>query len=221
MDRSPATPLATADAVWSEVDRQRHELAELLESLSDDQWDAPSLCAGWRVRDVAAHLTLAHTGLGRAVVEGVRAKGSFDAMIRDTALRRAAAPRAELVTALRAMLGSRRRAPGVTPLEPLLDALVHGQDIALPLGIHRPMPLDAAITSATRVWTTGWPLSRAFSARQRLRGLELVAVDADWAVGHGLRVEGPVEALLLVLTGRSTAVLDRLSGPGAACLPAR
>jgi uncharacterized protein (TIGR03083 family) len=219
VDRRPVAQLTT-DAVWAAVDRERLGLADLLETLSDEQWDEPSLCTGWRVRDVAAHLTLAHTGSGRAVVEVVRARGRFDAMIRDTALRRAAAPRAELVAALRAMVGSRRRAPGVSPLEPMLDALVHGQDIALPLGIDRPMPLDAATTAATRVWTSGWPLSLAFSARRRLRGVELVADDVDWAVGDGLRLEGPVAALLLVLTGRTSAVLDRLSGPGAARLRA-
>lgn len=220
MDRCTVAPL-TVDEVWAVVDRQRAGLADLLEGLTDEQWDVPSLCDGWRVREVAAHLTLAHTSPGRAVVEAVRARGSFDAMIRDTALRRATAPREELVAALRAMVGSRRRAPGVSPLEPLLDVLVHGQDIALPLGVDRAVPLDAATTAATRVWTMGWPMARAFGARRRLRGLELVADDVDWAVGAGLRVEGPVAALLLVLTGRSVAVLDRLRGPGAASLPDR
>lgn len=220
MKRCTVAPLST-DAVWAAIDRERRALAELLEGLSDDQWDAPSLCDGWRVREVAAHLTLAHMGPGSAAVEAVRARGSFDTMIRDTALRRAVAPREELVAALRAMVGSRRRAPGISPLEPLLDALVHGQDIALPLDLERAMPLDAATTVATRVWTAPWPLSRAFSPRRRLHGLALVADDVDWAVGDGLRVEGPVQALLMVLTGRSTAVRDRLRGPGTAELAGR
>ena len=220
MDRCSVAPLST-DAVWAVVDRERRELADLLEGLSDEQWDVPSLCAGWRVRDVAAHLTLAHMGPGRAAVEAVRARGSFDAMVRDTALRRARAPRQELVLALRAMVGSRRRAPGISPLEPLLDVLVHGQDVTLPLGLQRAVPLDAATTVATRVWTAGWPLSRAFSARRRLQGLQLVADDVDWSVGDGPRVEGPVEALLLVLTGRTAAVRHRLRGPGAGVLAGR
>ena len=213
MERCSVEPLTT-ERVWAAVDRERRSLADLLEGLDDEQWETPSLCAGWRVRDVAAHLTLAQMDAGRAAVEAVRARGSFDRMVRETALRRAAAPREELVAALRAMVGSQRRAPGVTPLEPLLDVLVHGQDIAVPLGIERTMPLDAATTSATRVWSSPWPLSRAFATRRRLRGLELVADDVEWSVGEGLRVEGPVAALLLVLTGRSRAVLHRLRGPG-------
>lgn len=221
MDRCSVVPLSTA-AVWEVVDRERAALADLLEGLSGDQWDAPSLCSAWRVREVAAHLTLAHMRPGPALVEAVRARGRFDVMVRDTALRHAAAtPRAELVSQLRGMVGSRRHAPGITPLEPMLDVLVHGQDIRLPLHLPGTMPLDAATTAATRVWSAGWPISRAFAARHRLRGLRLVADDVDWAVGEGAVVEGPVEALLLVLTGRSAAVRDRLRGPGSTVLASR
>jgi uncharacterized protein (TIGR03083 family) len=143
----------------------------------------------------------------------LRAGGSFDRMIRDTARRHATVPTKQVIAEIRAMGGSRRRAPGVTHLEPLLDILVHGQDIAIPLGRPRTMPVDAAATAATRVWTMGWPFSTAFRARTRLRGLELVATDTDWSVGEGAQVEGPVEALLLLLTGR-TASVSRLSGTG-------
>jgi hypothetical protein len=119
------------------------------------------------------------------------------------------------------MVGSRRRAPGVTHLEPLIDVLVHGQDIAVPLGRPRPMPIAAAAAAATRVWTMRWPLTVAFDARRRLAGLRLEAIDADWAAGEGHRVDGPMEALLLLLTGRLSAAHDRLGGPGVRALPPR
>lgn len=216
MDHTPA-PLQDLDAVWAAVDRERLGLADLLEELSAQEWEHPSLCTDWRVRDVAAHLALAHTGARRAALDLVRARGSMDLMVRDSALRHAQVPPAQLVAEVRAMVGSRRLAPTVTPLEPLLDALVHGQDVAVPLSRPRRMSLAAATTAATRAWTMPWPLSRAFRTRARLRGLRLVATDTDWAAGDGDRVEGPVEALLLLLTGR-TAQLDRLTGPGAARL---
>ena len=111
---------------------------------------------------------------------------------------------------LRDMVGSRRKVLGITPLEPLVDVLVHGQDIAIPLGRTRPVPAAAAAVAATRVWTKNWP----FYARRRLRGLRLAATDVDWTVGQGRLVEGPIAALLLLLTGR-TAALDRLSGDDA------
>jgi hypothetical protein len=64
----------------------------------------------------------------------------------------------------------------------------------------------------------GLPLSLAFRARSRLRGLRLVATDTDWSAGAGEPVEGPIAALLMLLTGRS-ALLGQLSGKGAARLP--
>ncbi|SDO17529.1 maleylpyruvate isomerase family mycothiol-dependent enzyme [Geodermatophilus sp. DSM 45219] len=198
------------DAVWRTIDAERAGLADLLDELSPAEWAAPSLCDAWRVGDVAAHLTLAHMGPGAALVGAVRARGSFDRMIRDTALRAASLPRAEYPRRLRAMVGSRRTAPFVTPTEPLIDVLVHGQDIAVPLGRDRPVPVAAAVAAATRVWGTGFP----FRARRRLQGFRLSATDADWTVGSGLPVEGPIAALLLLVTGREAA-LDRLSGAGA------
>ncbi len=84
------------------------------------------------------------------------------------------------------------------------------QDVAIPVGRPRPMPLDAATAGATRVWEMGWP----FWARRRLRGLELVATDVDWARGTGEPVRGPIRDLLFLLTGRTEAALPGLHGPG-------
>lgn len=201
------------DVVWAATDRERLDLADLLDDLTPAEWEQPSLCAGWRVRDVAAHLALAQTGARRAALDLVRARGSLQRMIHDTAARHAALPPAQLAEEIRGMAGSRRTAPGVTPLEPLLDVLVHGQDIAVPLGRSRTMPVAAATTAATRVWDMSWPMSSTFAPRRRLAGLRLVATDTDWAVGEGDPVEGPIQALLMVLTGRTAAVQDRLSGP--------
>ena len=57
------------DEIWRYIDDQRAGLADLLESLTPEQWVAPSLCEGWRVRDVAAHLTHSQMGPARVVVE--------------------------------------------------------------------------------------------------------------------------------------------------------
>ena len=54
----PSRALMDRDQVWQVIDAQRMNLAALLEQLSADDWRQPSLCAGWTVRDVAAHLTL-------------------------------------------------------------------------------------------------------------------------------------------------------------------
>jgi hypothetical protein len=62
----------------------------------------------------------------------------------------------------------------------------------------------------------GWP----FWARRRLRGLQLTATDLDWTAGTGAQVTGPIGAILLLLTGRTTTAAPDLAGPGVAQLPA-
>lgn len=203
------------DAVWCVIDDERSRLADLLEDLGDDEWRTPSLCTGWTVREVAAHLTLAHTGLLSGATSLIRAGGSFDRTIRDTAIRQARLPVHEYPRRLRAMVGSRRTAPFITEIQPLIDVLCHAQDIARPLGRPYPMPVDAAVAAADCIWSQSFP----FRAQRRLSGFELVATDAHWRAGSGVRVEGPISALLLLVSGRPAALAD-LTGPGAATLPA-
>lgn len=197
------------DEVWRVIDEERGSLADLLDSLGDQEWETPSLCTGWRVRDVAAHLTLAQMGMFPAAVAAVRARGNFDRMIHDSAVRQARRPVTEYAPRLRAMAGSRRKAPGVSHLEPLIDVLVHGQDIAIPLGRPRPMPPAAAAAAADRVWPNLFP----WRAGRKLSGFRLAATDWSWSAGDGLPVEGPIGAILLLLTGRRAA-LAQLSGTG-------
>src|SRR5690606_18647488 len=40
---------------------QMHALADLAAQLGPDDWDHPSLCEGWRVRDVYGHMCVGHT----------------------------------------------------------------------------------------------------------------------------------------------------------------
>ena len=204
------------DEVWRTIDQQRAELADLMETFTEADWETPSLCEGWRVREVAAHLTLAQMGLLPALGEIVRARGSFNAMIRDTALRQAERPVSDYPVLLRAMVGSRKKAPFVSDLEPLIDQLVHGQDMVVPLGRTREMPHAAAAAGAQRAWDLNWP----FRVKKRLHGFRLSATDHDWTVGDGLLVQGPIRALLMLVAGRHV-VLPELSGPGADELRAR
>lgn len=204
------------DDVWRAIDAERLGLADLLAGLTPEQWEVPSLCAGWRVRDVAAHLTLAQSGIAASAVALLRARGSLDRMIYDTALRQARLPPARYPALLRGMAGSRKKAPGISHLEPLIDVLVHGQDIAIPLGLARTMPVPAAVAAADRVWPDLYP----FRAGRRLAGIRFAATDCSWSAGTGLPAEGPIAAILLALTGRPAAA-DRMSGPGAAELSTR
>jgi uncharacterized protein (TIGR03083 family) len=198
---------------WRAIDAQRISLTDLLERLTDADWRQPSLCAGWTVRDVAAHLTFAQARLHQLVGVVLRARFDLNRAGLDSAIRRAGEPTERIIAEIRGMVGSQRHVQGVTYCETLIDILVHSQDIAVPLGRRLDMDPEAAAFAATRVWESNhrfWP-------RKRFDGFALTATDVDWSVGEGREVRGPIEAILLVLTGRNVA-LPRLTGAGAPAL---
>jgi uncharacterized protein (TIGR03083 family) len=193
--------------VWGYVESQRRELADLIDAIDAENpqaWSTPSLCAGWDVRDVAAHLTHATRPAPALMLAAARSGFRFNAAV-DRMVRTDHRAPTEIATALRAVADSRRHPPGTSVAEPLIDLLVHGQDLCVPLGIDRPVPVDAAVLAANRVWDMGFP----FHARRHLSGRRLIATDADFAVGEGRPVHGPIRDLLMLLTGRQAAV----SGP--------
>jgi len=187
-----------SDTVWHHIDSERTWLADLLQSLPDRAWNQPSLCEGWSVRDVAAHLTFAQARVRDMVWPAVRAGFRYNTMIRYTAVR-SPLTHEQIVVTLRGFVGSRRRAPFVTELEPLLDVLVHTQDICVQLGVEHPMPVDAALAAADRVLSLRGPMR----LWEPPRGVRLVATDADWAHGDGTVQQAPIQAHLLRLTGRA------------------
>jgi len=200
---------------WAAIDNHRRALVHLLEDLSEEEWRQPSLCEGWTVRQVAAHLALQNTtwpAMPRALLDAVR-HGGMNGAIHAMACRHAELPVEVIIGEIRARIGVWRPLPTVTFRETAIDYLVHGQDIAVPLGRALEMPRDLAVVAAGRVWSC----SRMFHARKKLAGYRLVAGDAPWAAGQGMEVSGPIGALLLLLSGRRAA-LPRLSGPGAAGL---
>ena len=198
--------------VWTAIDGQRRALADLLEGLSADEWRRPSLCDGWTVRQVAAHVALQNTtwAMMPRVVRDLVRHGGMNGAIHAMACRHAELPVEVIVSEIRDRIGVWRPLPSVTFRETAIDYVVHGQDIAIPLGRTLEMPRDLAVVAADRVWSR----SRMFHARKRLAGYRFVADDAPWAAGSGQEVRGPIGVLLLLLTGRPAA-LPRLSGPGA------
>lgn len=207
------------DRLWAMIDERRLRTADLLDGLSDEQWDRPSLCAGWTVRHVAAHLTLQQQGATDLLAQLVRhprllLRPSLNAVIHTTALLQADLPREEITARIRAMVGSRRHNVGVTPRDTHTDITLHGQDVALPLGLELPLAPEDAAVAADRLWAIRGTRVSAVYRRIPVDGYRLVAEDVGWQVGEGREVRGPVLALLLLLAGRP-ALLDRLHGAGA------
>lgn len=213
-------PDAATTAVAVATTTERLALCDLLDTLGPDDWATPSLCAGWTVQDVAAHLTLATLDTTWAMVKGViRARGSFDRMTTDTARERARRHTpAELVRQIRDTAASTRRAPFASPVDALVDILVHGQDIARPVGRVHPVDPTHAVPALELATTSRW-----YGGPRRWDDVTLVAADADWSTDPttgGAEATGPAGDLLLVATGRP-AGLAALTGPGVALLAAR
>jgi uncharacterized protein (TIGR03083 family) len=195
------------EQIWRYVDAERAALADLLAGLTEEEWSTPSVCPGWTVRDVAAHVISSPQARVLPVMGGmIRARGDFNRFMFEEA-RRAGARYCgeEIVAQYRRYAGSRRRPLGTTVVDPLLDVLIHTQDIVLPLGRSHEMPAEAAVVAADRIWSKSFP----FKARKRLGGLRLVATDIDWSVGAGAEIEGPMAELLLLLSGRHSERLQR------------
>ncbi|WP_112239542.1 maleylpyruvate isomerase family mycothiol-dependent enzyme [Kribbella monticola] len=188
------------EQIWRYVDAERAALADLLEGLSEAEWATPSACPGWTVRDVAAHVISSPQARVLPVLAGmIRARGNFNRFVFEETRRLGARySGAEIVAQYRRFAGSRRRPLGTTVVDPLLDVLIHTQDIVRPLGRTHEMPPDAAMVAADRIWTKSFP----FKARKRLTGSRLVATDVDWSVGEGTEIRGPIADLLLLLSGR-------------------
>jgi uncharacterized protein (TIGR03083 family) len=188
-----------SDTIWRHIDEQRVQLADLLDTFQPHQWSTPSLCTGWTVREVAIHITQSHASIGEMLPAALKSGFRFDAMVRRAALDDPADPPA-ITARLRAMAGSRKRPPMTKEVDPLLDVLIHTQDICVPLGIDRPMPVDAAVAVAERLWHMKFP----FAPERDLPGYRFVATDADFAVGPqwGAPREAPIRDIVMMFARR-------------------
>jgi uncharacterized protein (TIGR03083 family) len=188
-----------SDTIWRTIDEERGALADLLDTFTPEQWSTQSLCTDWTVRDVAVHVTHSQLGTKELALAALKSGFRFDATVRRMALADHATPQA-ITTRLRAMAGSRRHPPMTTEVDPLMDILVHTQDICTPLGIDRPMPAVAAVAVAERLWHMKFP----FNPRRDLPGYRFVATDAGFAAGPqwGTLREEPIRDIVMTFTRR-------------------
>ncbi|MFD4182301.1 maleylpyruvate isomerase family mycothiol-dependent enzyme [Rhodococcus sp. NPDC058514] len=202
--------------VKSMAHAERAQLAALLRSLTPQQWQAPSLCAGWTVRDVVAHMLsyeeLRPVGLARRFVRGLlRFDRANEIGLADLA---GHSPQ-QLVDLLDRSMQPRGLTTGFGGRIALVDGMIHQQDIRRPLGIPRDIPAERLVPALDFA-----RIAPPIRARRRIRGLRLVATDLDWTAGSGPDVRGPGEALLMSIAGRH-GVTDELEGPGLATLRGR
>jgi uncharacterized protein (TIGR03083 family) len=204
----PDQTVVVRSDLWQIVHAERAALVADLAGLRNDLWATPSLCHGWDVRDIVAHLaataTLSYPGFVKEfLLAGLSSGRIVDKQVR---LGRTRTP-AELLSALRSAIDSTASPPQPT-ITRLIEIIVHGEDIRRPLHIRH----DYSTTHIAEALDY-LASDRRSGGKTRLAGLRLQATDATFAVGEGSRVEGPAVSLLLVATGRRVALAD-LTGPG-------
>ena len=195
---------------------ERRDLADYLDTLTADEWNQPSLCPGWSVRDVVGHV-VSYDLLSWPGLLALTARSGFS--LRRANQRGVEESRrlttGELMTRLRAHAVPQGITTAFGCAVALTDALVHHQDIRRALSHRRAVPRERLVAALDFA-----PRARALPAPANLRGLRMVATDLTWAHGTGPEVRGPGEALLVVLAGRPQALAD-LHGPGLGALAAR
>jgi uncharacterized protein (TIGR03083 family) len=212
----PATNVHHASGIWSLVHAERAALAADLADLTGQQWATPSLCTGFTVRQVLAHLTAgASLNPVRWLAGVIRCRFDFDKQVAMRLDEQLGATPAETLALFRRVVTSTVKAP-VPAVAMLGETIVHGEDIRRPLGVHRDYP----ITTLTQLATYYQGSDLVVPAKKRIAGLQLQASDGPFATGSGPLVSGSTLALIMAMTGRVT-YCDELGGDGAATLRAR
>ena len=185
--------------ITTAIAAERRELAAMLDSLAPAQWDAPTLCAGWRVREVAAHMSMGFRfAMPRMVLELLKARGDINRMADRRARQDAATlSPAELVSAIRDNADHPWKPPigGITAA--LGHDVIHGLDITVALGVDRRVPQERLRLLLEHVT----PRTLKFFGAD-LDGVQLRADDLDWSFGAGTPLTGSAQDLLRVAYGR-------------------
>src|SRR6516164_6308721 len=170
-------------------------LADLLDSATDAQWDTPSLCAGWRVREVVAHMTMAaRYPEDKFMAELRRCEFDFGRLSNELASRDAELPAGELIANLRSEVMQHWTPPGGGYHGALNHVVIHGLDVTVPLGAARRSP-DDTIRIVLDDLTTGG-VHQHFGTS--IAGRSLQATDLEWAYGSGPALRGKSEYLALL-----------------------
>jgi uncharacterized protein (TIGR03083 family) len=199
------------DTTWEAIRSERASLVDALAGLPDDAWDKPSLCPGWPVRAVVAHLVATAQMTPPKFFAKLAASGfRFHTMsVKNIHGLTESHSNAELVALYRSRVGSRTAPPGPAPSW-LGETIVHGEDIFRALGPCRDHPVEH-VTAVAEFYAGSNLL---IGTKNRIAGIRLRASDADWSHGTGPEATGPAIALVMAMTGRKAA-LDDLTGDGA------
>jgi uncharacterized protein (TIGR03083 family) len=188
-------------ALWRHIHAERAALAATLVELDDGDWSHDTLCPGWTVLDVAAHvISTPQIGWRRLAQMTARNLGrGYNTMIFREVKRLGAEQTAgSVLSDFATYAASTHHVPTTTSVEPLIDALLHHQDIVRPLGRARTMNPEAAVVAADRVRL----LAPLMGTGRLLRSVRMEATDITWSRGRGPTIRGPIQELLMIASGR-------------------
>jgi uncharacterized protein (TIGR03083 family) len=190
---------ATDTTLRAAVETEYLALADQLEALTDAAWDTPSLCEGWRVREVVAHMTMpARYSAEQFMAELRECEGDFTRLSNRVASRDAELPTSTLVANLRDDT-LHEWTPGVGGRSGALNhAVIHGLDVTVPLGLKRGAPQESVRFVVDALTVGGAHEYFGFD----IAGRELQATDMDWRFGSGKPVRGSAADLALLICGR-------------------
>lgn len=205
------------DQIFDATAAERRRIADLIDDLDENELSTPSLCRGWDVKTVGAHLlSFVADGTLRMTLLGAR-RGSSDRAIDELARRKAKLSAVEIAVGLRHLADRRYWRPPPEAPGLLAEVLAHSGDMRIPLG--RPFEPDPQLIATALDFLTG-PFPIGLVPLGRLRGIRWQATDIDRAWGGGQEIRGRGADLLMAAVGR-TVVLDRLDGPGVPLLRER
>jgi uncharacterized protein (TIGR03083 family) len=202
--------------VWPMIHAERASFADTLPGLTTEQWEVPSLCAGWRVRDVVAHMTAAGHKTPLGFLGDLAGAGfRFNSMVEKDIKKYDTGSPSDLMAAYQKTVDMTDSPPGPT-MAMLGEVVIHGEDALRPLG-KSGTHSEAALRSVADFFKGSNLL---IGAKKRIAGLTLTATDIDWTTGSGPEVKGPAIGLIMAMTGRPVNE-GELSGEGAATLTSR
>lgn len=207
------------ELVWRHVRQSRSELLDYLHTLDDDAWNTQSLCSGWLTKDVVAHLVLEYRYTpANSWRDFIRSGLSVNQFMQQTAAKLGGKPKHHLLSLFQTIINEQQKPRSVSVLNILADLLVHEQDIRIPLGHPKNIPLD----KLHLVFTHWHPTKFNFGERitglsNRVKDLEFIVSDLGISKGNGSQIAGNAQDVLLAIAGRSVSI-SNLRGSGVTIL---
>lgn len=206
------TPRPTDQQLIATTRRVRRSLLGTFGELGDHEWAQLSLCTGWTIKDVAAHLVVA-TRADSAEVNRlmVRTFGSFDRAMDLAARNKRVRPVTQVLDELRGQIEQVNPIPVLKYISPTVDIGAHCLDVCVPL--DRPIPISpddwhVVLSAATN------PTMMRFFKRRIPVGVRLATLDGSWTsaskgrVSYSEPIRASEPAILAALTGRPVLRVD-------------